>query len=122
MRGLVIGSILLGAAAVVSPAQATELDISKCVFPAQAPTVPDGSVASQDEMVAASAAVKAYVTENESGLACLDAAKAAFGEEPLTEEQHATYARAYNTAVDAAKQIGDNWNVAVRAFKAKNPG
>jgi len=107
--------------ALVGPVQAAELDISKCVFP-QAPAVPDGSGASEEEMVNASGAVKAYVAGNDQGLACLDAAKAAVGEEPITEEQQANYTDTYNAAVDAAHQVGNSWNEAVRAYKAKNPG
>lgn len=122
MKALIVGGILVGAMGLVGSVQAAELDISKCVFPAQAPTVPDGNTASEEEMGAAAGVVKAYVAEQDKGLACLDAAKAALGEEPLTEEQQAQFDSVYNGAVDAEHQVGDAWNAAVRAFKAKNPG
>jgi len=121
MKALIVGGVLLGAVVLVGSVQAAELDISKCVFPA-APTVPDGNTASEDEMVTASGAVKAYVAENDKGLACLNAVKEAFGDEPMTEEQTAEFTNVYNSAVDAAHQVGNGWNEAVRAYKAKNPG
>jgi hypothetical protein len=120
MKALFVGGVFLAAAALVGPVQAAELDISACTFP-QAPSVPDGSTASEQEMLDASAAVKAFVAESTKGRECLDAAKQALGEE-ITEEQLTTYTSTYNTAVDAEVQAGDAWNQAVRAYKAKNPG
>jgi hypothetical protein len=121
MKALIVGGVLLGAAVLVGPVQAAELDIAKCVFPS-APAVPDGSTASEEEMITASGAVKAYVAENDKGLACLEASRQALGEEPMTEEQTTSFTNAYNSAVDAAHQVGNSWNEAVRAYKAKNPG
>jgi len=120
MKSLFFGGVFLAAAALVGPVHAAELDISGCAFP-QAPTVPDGSTASEQQMLDASAAVKAFVAESTKGRECLDAAKQALGEE-ITEEQLAKYTSVYNTAVDAEVQAGDAWNQAVRAYKAKNPG
>lgn len=122
MKVLIVGGVLLSALSVLNTVQAAELDTSTCVFPAQGPTVPDGNTASQDEMVEASGAVKAFVAENEKGLACLDQVKAGFTAEPMTPEQDAQFTSTYNAAVDAATKVGDSWNAAVRAFKAKNPG
>ncbi len=122
MRVQIVAGVLLGVLTVAGSVHAAELDITKCVFPAEVPTVPDGSAASQEEMVTASGSVKAFVAENEKGLACLDEIKAGFTEEPMTPEQDALFTSTYNSAVDAAKQAGDNWNAAVRAYKAKNPG
>ena len=121
MRALIVGGVLLGAMTVFNPVQAAELDTSKCVFPAQGPTVPDGNTASQDEMVAAGGAVKAFVAENEKGLVCLDQVKAGFVAEPMTPEQDAQFTSTYNAAVDTATKVGESWNLAVRAFKARNP-
>lgn len=122
MKVLTLGGVLLGATILLSPVQAAELDTSKCVFPEQGPTVPDGSTASQEEMVSASGAVKAFVAENEKGLACLDQVKAGFVAEPMTPEQVTQFDSTYNAAVDAATKVGDSWNTAVRAYKARNPG
>ena len=122
MKALIVGGVLVGVMTLLNPIQAAELDTSKCVFPAQAPTVPDGNTASQDQMVEASGAVKAFVAENEKGLACMDQIKAGFIAAPMTPEQDAQFTSTYNAAVDAATKVGDSWNTAVRAFKAKNPG
>jgi len=122
MRVQIVGGVLLGVLTLAGPVQTAELDTAKCVFPAQAPVLPDGSAASQEEMVTASGAVKAFVAENERGLACLDEIKAGFAAEPMAPEQDALFTSTYNAAVDAARLVGDNWNAAVRAYKAKDPG
>lgn len=120
MKARVVGGMLLGAAILAGPVHAAELDLSNCKFPAK-PAVPDGSKASEDEMVNASGAIKVYLAESQKGRDCLDAAKAALGEEPMTEEQQAQYTIVYNASVDADHAVGDAWNQAVKAYKAQNP-
>jgi hypothetical protein len=121
MKSLVVGGLLLGAAVLAGPVHAAELDLSACTF-SQAPTVPDGSAATEQQMIDASAAVKAYVAETEKGLACLEEAKKKLGEEPMTEEQQANYNGLWNGAVDSMQAAATAFNEAVRAYKAKNPG
>jgi len=112
--------VLLGLAILAGPVHAAELDLANGKFPAK-PTVPDGSKASEDEMVNASGAIKAYLADSQKGRDCLDAAKTALGEEPMTDEQQAQYTVVYNASVDADHEVGDAWNQAVKAYKAQNP-
>jgi len=121
MKALIVGGVLLGAAALAGSVHAADLDLSQCTFP-QAPTVPDGNTATEDQMIEASGAVKAFIAANDQGLACLDAAKQSLGAEAMTEEQKVQYTIRYNAAVDVAHQVGNGWNEAVRAYNAKKPG
>lgn len=119
MKALIAGGMLLGAIALAGQAQAGELDLSACSIPT-APTVPDGSTASEQEVVAAIAAFKTFQADNQATRDCLDQAKAAAGE--LSAEQDASYTDAYNGTVDAEQAAGDSLNAVIRAYKANNPG
>jgi hypothetical protein len=121
MRALIVRGILIGAAALAGPAVAADLDLSKCTFP-QAPAVPDGSTASEQDMASASSAVRSYISESEKGLACLEAAKQGLGEEPMTEEQQAQFNGTWDGAVAAMEEVANAFNQEVREYKAKNPG
>jgi hypothetical protein len=93
------------------------LDIGACSFP-ETPVVPDGATATGDDMVAASKAIKEYVTSTEATLKCLDDAKAAAGEE-VTEEELATYTDTYNGKVDLLNETANAFNEQVRLYKSR---
>jgi len=118
MKRVIVAGLVLVGSVLAAPVNAADLDLSSCSIPAL-PTLPDGSKATQDEMVTASGAVKAYLAENDKALKCMESARAALGEEALSEEQVANYTTLYNGIVDAAHQVGEGWNTAVRAFKAQ---
>jgi len=99
--------------AVSSQAQA------ECALPA-APIIPDGNVASQDELVAAQQAMKAYqgtLTEYRECLAGMDAA--VVPESEGAEEKTASILAAYNASVDSEEAVAEQFNTAVRAFKER---
>lgn len=121
MRALFVGSVLLGAAALVGQVQAAELDFSTCAIPA-APAIPDGNAVGEEELVAAIGGFKAYQADNQKARECLDGVKASAGAEGLTEEQTTAHTDAYNSTVDAEQRAGEALNAAIRAYKAKNPG
>ncbi|MGA0838323.1 MAG: hypothetical protein ACO3Z6_05290 [Pseudomonadales bacterium] len=118
MKRVLVASLMLTGAVLMTSANAADLDLSACSIPAL-PALPDGSKATQEEMVAASGAVKAYIADNDQALKCMESAKAALGEAALSDEQSANYNTLYNSLVDAQHQVGDGWNSAVRAFKAQ---
>lgn len=119
MKRVLIAGLLVVGASFGLPVQAAGLDLAACTIP-KLPTVPDGSKATEDEMIAASGTIKTYLADNDKALKCMEAAKAALGEEPLTEEQNAQYTTLYNGMVDAAHSVGDGWNQAVKAYKAQS--
>ena len=117
MNRAFVSAILAAALAMAANATLAALDTSACSFP-DAPTVPDGTTASNDDMVAASKAIKEFVTTSEAQLQCLDAAKAAAGEE-ITQEELDGYAETYNRQVDLLNEIANAFNEQVRVFKSR---
>ena len=96
-----------------------------------APAIPDGGTASKEQMVATQGALKAYLASGDAYLACMqkeiDGANAL---EADPKNKDATAAKQasldgltaqYNVAVDEMKATGDQFNAAVRAFKAAPP-
>ena len=123
MKSVVLGSLLLGAAMAANHAAAENApDYSHCVFPATAPTVPDGNTATADQMNETAAAVKTYVEQTQTGLSCLEGERDKLQGTPMTEEQMADYKTRYDTAYTALTATADAYNAAVRVYKAKNPG
>ncbi|MBT8445630.1 MAG: hypothetical protein HKO62_04440 [Gammaproteobacteria bacterium] len=107
--------VLTAALAVVavSPVFAAEL-AGDCKQP-PGPVIPDGSAATEEQLIQAQTDVKHFLGEADVYLACLK--KAESGLDPETEE-HRRHAltTAHNEMVDQMHLIGDEFNVAVRRF------
>lgn len=88
-----------------------------CEYPADV-KIPDGKSATQDEISAASSAVKKYLGDMEAYMACLDADSAALPVEQQTPETKALHVKRYNAAVDAMEAAANAFNEQLRAFKA----
>jgi len=90
-----------------------------CALP-ESPIVPDGNVASEDELVAAQKAMKAYQAKLGDYRLCLDDQQTALDPEAETSvEAIAEITANYDASVDAESVIAEEFNVAVRAFKAR---
>ena len=83
-----------------------------------APSIPDGAVATLEDMKAAQAAVKAYMASGTAYLACLDGEGQAAGEEEAVEAKAARVA-SYNASVDEQTDVATRFNAALQAYKAK---
>lgn len=83
------------------------------------PSVPNGEVASEDELITTQTSVKQFKTDAETYLECLKKAEAAAGEE-LTDEQRQHLITMYNSMVDQLHGTAEQFNSAVRAFKARS--
>lgn len=114
MRNVLIAAAALLAAGAL---QAAELELSQCAFP-EAPSVPDGSTASEAELGQAGADVRDYVAGVQSSLECLTSLEDSLGEE-ITEEQQAQLVTLYNAGVDEMNSVAENYNEQVRAFKSR---
>jgi hypothetical protein len=106
MRCPVIAVLLLCA----GPASAV------CTYPSTMPQVPDGRIATKEEMMATQQGVQDYVAKMEAYLACLEQEAATVGEE-MTEAQKNLHVQRYNAAVDAMESLAAKYNVEVRAYK-----
>ena len=100
-----------------------------CVRP-EAPTIPDGASSTMEQMIAGQTAVKAFQAQNIDYMACMEPGMAAAGEQLKSgsaDEKAAaqtTYDEVestYNAAVSAEEEVADQFNAAIRAYKASNP-
>ncbi|MCC7463668.1 MAG: hypothetical protein IT480_14540 [Gammaproteobacteria bacterium] len=99
-----------------------------CVAPTNQVTVPDGSKATLEEMLAAKKAVNEYNTAVEAFNSCLnleqDAAIAARGKNLTDEERKSIdkqYAERSNSEVTRLQAVADELNAQIRAYKAAHP-
>ena len=105
---------------VVSAAGAQSLSTlaPDCRTPGAAPEIPDGTKATEDDLVGAQKRLKAYLADGDEYLSCLQSAEASLGD-TITPEQRAIVLGAYNAHVDVMQALGESFNTAVRAFKAR---
>ena len=99
-----------------------------CAAPSIAVTIPDGSKATLDELLAAKKAVKDYNAAVEAFNSCLDleqdAAVAARGNNITAEERkqiNNDYAERSNAEVARLQAVADQLNTQIRAYKAAHP-
>lgn len=101
---------------------------AECTKPEGKVSIPNGSKATKDEMIATQRAVKAYdaaVKEFGSCLLAEQDGEIAKGGDKLTQEQRdkivERYTKQINEEVDKVQKVADKFNAEVKAFKAKNP-
>ena len=94
---------------------------AECVYP-QRVDVPSGKTATKAEMIEGQKTVKAYLAEAENYLACMEQKHAAAeSDDPAIEqERKALWTKRHNAMVEEMQAVGDEFNVAVRAFKARD--
>lgn len=92
---------------------------AECTSPA-GPIIPDGNVASQDELVAAQQAMKAFQGELVGYRQCIDKMLKALSPEAEETAAKTTELNAlYDASVDAEAAVAEEFNAAVRAFKGR---
>ena len=89
-----------------------------CEYP-QKVEVPDGTTASEEQMITGQRAVKTYMAAMEEYLACLDK-ETDLEDEETSDEQKAILVSKHNAAVDEMESIAQAFNEQVRAYKAAN--
>jgi len=82
---------------------------AECALPT-APSVPNGTSASVDEMKTAQDAVKKYLVDTDDFLKCLDFSHAAGADSK------------HNQAVEQMQKLAAAFNDQLKAFKAAHPG
>lgn len=96
-----------------------------CDYPSQV-SIPNGSTASQEEMIAGQRDVKQYVADMEAYLDCIvEEEKAARAEiEELAPEDEAqrevTLTKKYNAAVGEMEKVAAEFNAEVQSYKARS--
>ena len=91
--------------------------MAKCPPPSQ-PTIPNGTQASEEEMIAAQRTMKAYLAEGDTYVECIKAVEQTWPQ-PTTEEQKAVIVLFHNKMIDDMQSVADMFNSSVRAFKGR---
>ena len=94
--------------------------LSDCFYPKMRVDIPNGSTATMEEMVAAQASFKAYNADMDTYLDCLDdeLSKISQDLEGYTDIKALSDAK-YNAAIDQLTEAAEEWNQAVRGYKAQ---
>jgi len=90
-----------------------------CIAPTQ-PIIPDGNVASKEELVAASKAIKALQSELEAYRNCLAGkSNVIVAEDEVSTAKKQGYIDRYNASVDLEEKTAGEFNTAISAFKSR---
>ena len=112
-------SVMLASVATLSATSA----FAACESP-QEVSVPDGSQATMEEMLAAQQAVKSYMAAMEDYLKCLEGEYRPEGGTQTQEELKALRAQhdsEHNSAVGAMERVANSFNEQIREYKKLNP-
>ena len=92
-----------------------------CEAPAK-PIIPDGNVASMDELVSAQKALKEFQAGVLEYRECIGKMETEMDKEAEgAEEKSAEILNMFNASVDRETALAEEFNLAVRAFKARQP-
>ena len=116
--GLIFCMTISIASQAAAPDSASGELTDKCVYPQQ-PSIPNGSKASEAELVDAQKRMKAYLAEGNEFIACLDNIETTWTEEEAVEKKPIAI-MFHNRVVDDMNEVAELFNSAVRAFKGKN--
>lgn len=95
-----------------------------CDYP-ERPTLPDGSTAAKEDMIAAQSDVKAFLASVDEYLTCIEqeekAALEALGEpdEETIKRRDELLSKRFDAANEEKFLFGEQWNQQVRAYNAK---
>jgi tRNA threonylcarbamoyladenosine modification (KEOPS) complex Cgi121 subunit len=107
------GALVLGALCLAGISQVQ----AACTAPT-APSIPDGSTASEEQLIATVTAIKAYQADQNAYRTCLAEEEAALGD-AITPDQKKASLESYNASVSAEEGLVTAWNEALRAYKAR---
>ena len=94
---------------------------AECDIPAS-PIIPDGNVASLDELVSAQKAMKMYQTSLGGYRECLTGMEAEIDTEAEdAQDKSKAILAQYNASVDSEAAVAEEFNAAVRVFKTRQP-
>lgn len=97
-------------------ARAAAAELAESCTRPQEPTIPDGASADQDSMATAGSDVRAFVSDTQDYLKCIEQKEQGYGEE-ITEAQQAVINAIYNAGVDAMQAAADEFNTQLDAYR-----
>ena len=94
--------------------------LSDCLYPKMKMYIPNGSTATMEEMVAAQTNFKAYKADMDAYLGCLDNELSKISEDFEGYADIKSHSDSkYNAAVEQLQEAAEEWNQAVRGYKAQ---
>jgi hypothetical protein len=94
-----------------------------CDYPAPPKELPDGAIATKDEMMAGVKMISKYQEEMTSYLACIEAdqilAVQALDDEDGKERSQDNFNKKYNAAVEAQTKTVAQFNLEIRTYKGR---
>ena len=94
--------------------------LSDCLYPKLSVDIPNGSTATMEDMVAAQADFKAYNANMDAYLDCLDNELSKISQDLEGYADIKAHSDAkYNAAIDQLTEAAEEWNQAVRGYKAQ---
>ena len=96
-----------------------------CDYPARIADMPDGNVATRDEMIAGKKAVQSYLADMEEYLSCIEGEEAqaviAMGDvdDETKRQRKGAFDKKYNAAVEEMNLVAEQFNIQLRAYNAK---
>ena len=97
-----------------------QLTLARCDYPKMNFVIPNGATATMENMVAGQSNFKSYNADMEAYLTCLDSelSKVSKKLDNYQEIQSLSDSK-YNAAIDQLSEAANQWNEAVRAYKAQ---
>tara|TARA_B110000438_G_scaffold37915_1_gene37714 strand:- start:2458 stop:2802 length:345 start_codon:yes stop_codon:yes gene_type:complete len=93
---------------------------SECIYPMKNFDMPNGSKASEKDMIDAQTKIKSYQAELGSYRDCLDEELASIPKQLENyDEISGLSLKKFNAAVDAETVLAEDWGTAVRAYKSQ---
>ena len=94
--------------------------LSDCKYPKMNVDIPNGATATMEDMVAAQTSFKGFNSDMDAYLQCLDDELALVSEElDIYPDIKKANNLKYDAAVDVLTKAAEEWNQAVRAYKAQ---
>lgn len=119
-----VAPLLLAMAATISAQEVETVETTSpgdnCSYNATTPIIPDGNVASKDELVSAQARIKYYQDSLLDFRECLSLAEKELDPEaPGYEDAKKALVARSNESIDLETKVAEEFNKAVRAFKER---
>ena len=93
---------------------------SECIYPKKSFDIPNGSKASEKDMIDAQTKIKTYQVELGSYRNCLDEELARIPKELENYDEVSDISlKKFNAAVDTETLLAEDWGTAVRAYKSQ---
>ena len=93
--------------------------LANCNYPKMDFVIPNGTTATMENMVAGQSNFKSYNADMEAYLDCLDSELSKAKDLDNYQDIQDLSDSKYNAAVDELTETANQWNVAVRAYKAQ---